>query len=104
MALAAQQKRQLRQLGHHLKPVVIVGQAGLTDAVLAEADLALTHHELLKMRLNAADRKERREMVEKICEALDADLVNTIGHIALIFRRNPDKPKIPLSPAPANRK
>ena len=96
MALTAQQKRQLRQLGHHLKPVVIVGQAGLTQNVLVETEAALAHHELLKIRLNAADRNQRKQMITRICSELEADLVGAIGHIALIFRRNPEKSKIPL--------
>lgn len=76
--------------------MVIVGQAGLTQSILAETDAALDHHELLKVRVNAADRVERKEMVERICGELGAELVGTIGHIALIFRRNPDNPNIAL--------
>lgn len=83
--------------------MVIVGQAGLTDAVLVEIDAALSHHELLKIRVNAGDRLERSEMITHICEKLEADLVNSIGHIALVFRRNPDKPKIPLAQNPPAR-
>lgn len=74
----------------------MVGQSGLSDSVLAEADGALNHHELIKMRLNAADRQERRAMIERIAEQLDCELVHAIGHTALFFRRHPSKPKIIL--------
>lgn len=105
MALTAQQKRRFRQLGHHLKPVVIVGQAGLTEAVQHEIDLALNHHELLKVRINAGDRGERQSMIARLCQQLNADLVNTIGHIALIYRRNPDKLRVDATPGrPRSRK
>ena len=77
--------------------MVIVGQAGLTEAILTETDSALSHHELLKVRLNAADRQERSEMITRLCDELGAELVNSIGHIALLFRRNPDKPRVSLS-------
>lgn len=74
----------------------MVGQAGLTDAVLAEADNALNHHELIKMRLNASDREARIEMITRIVAALNSDLVQTIGHIALFYRPHPENPKIVL--------
>lgn len=77
----------------------MVGQAGLTEAVLAETDNALGHHELLKIRLNAADRAERRAMIERIAGELGCELVHAIGHTALFYRRHPEKPKIVL-PAP----
>lgn len=99
MALAENQKRYLRKLGHGLKPVVLVGQAGLSAGVIAEADAALTHHELLKLRISAPDRSSRQRMIASLCAANDADLIQTIGHVALIYRRNKDKPRLIL-PAP----
>ena len=68
----------------------------MSDSVLAEADSALDHHELIKMRLSAADRLERRAMIERIAEQLDCELVHAIGHTALFFRRHPSRPKIIL--------
>ena len=68
----------------------------MSDSVLAETDSALNHHELIKMRLNAADRLERRAMIERIAEQLDCELVHAIGHTALFFRRHPSRPKIIL--------
>lgn len=81
----------LRAKAHTLKPVVITGQAGISDAVLNEIDLALNHHELIKVRVNARDREMREGMIQRICEALGAELVQGIGHIATLYRVSPDK-------------
>ncbi len=96
MPISEKQRRQLKKLVHHLKPVVIVGQNGLTDAVLNEVDVALEAHELIKVRINAGDRDERQAMQEHICKASGADLVQSIGHVAAFYRRHPKKPKIQL--------
>lgn len=97
MKLTDQQKRHLRGLGHTLKPVVILGNAGLTENVLAEIEQALTYHELIKVRVNAADRAARAALIEAICEQAQGQAVQTIGHILLLFRRNPKKPRVSLS-------
>ncbi len=95
MPLTQAQRRHLRKLTHHLKPVVIVGSAGLTEGVLAEIDSALAHHELVKVRVNAADRDERQAMIERIAENTGADWVLSIGHVAAFYRAA-EKPKIVL--------
>jgi RNA-binding protein len=84
-------KKFLKAKAHALKPVVITGQHGITPAVLNEINLALDHHELIKVRLNAADRDERTEMVEEIVRATGAELIQAIGHVITIYRKNPDK-------------
>ncbi len=91
MPLSPRQKRALRAKAHNLKPVVITGQAGITDAVLAEIDNALSHHELLKVRVNAEDRQARKEMIERISHQLEAELVQILGHVATLYRENPDR-------------
>ncbi len=96
MPLSENQKRQLRKLGHDLKPVVIIGSNGFTDAVNEEISLALNHHELVKIRVNAADREVRNKIVQEICGRNCAELIQRIGHIALLFRRNKEKPRIEL--------
>ena len=96
MSLTDRQRRQLKGLAHQLKPVVTIGQQGLTDAVIKELGVALGDHELVKVRINAVDRAERSQMIEEICRKSGADKVQTIGHVAVFFLRNPKKPKIPL--------
>ncbi len=96
MPITQAQKRQLKSLGHHLKPVVMVGQHGLTENVLTEIGIALDAHELIKVRVSGADRDERKAMLETICSQCQAELIQSIGHVAVFFRRNRKKPKIDL--------
>lgn len=96
MKLTDQQKRHLRGLGHALKPVVILGNAGLTENVLTEIDQALTYHELIKIRVNAPDREARAALIGEICGHTKGQAVQTIGHILLLYRRNPNKPRVAL--------
>lgn len=94
-SITDKQKRHLRSLAHALKPVVMTGNAGLSEAVLRELDIALAHHELIKVRVNAGDRDERRAMTASMCTQAGAVLVQEIGHIAVLYRPA-DKPKIVL--------
>lgn len=87
MTLDSKSRHLLKQRAHKLNPVVITGNAGLTDAVLAEIDRALDDHELIKVRLNVADRLERSECANQICEGLDALKIQVIGHIVTIYRK-----------------
>ncbi|HQU15428.1 MAG: RNA-binding protein [Chromatiales bacterium 21-64-14] len=97
MTLTGRQKQQLFGRAQRLKPVVIVGGAGLNDGVLQEIERALEHHELIKVRVNAADRAGREQLIERICAASGANLVKRVGHVATLFRRNPGHPVVPLS-------
>lgn len=83
-------KKRLRAEAHALKPVVIVGQSGLTDAVLAEIELALNIHELIKVKIRA-EREERPQISEKICAVTGAELIQAIGQVIVIYRLNPNK-------------
>jgi len=83
-------KKKLRADAHALKPVVMIGQSGLTDAVLAEIELALDSHELIKVKIRA-EREDRRQISEKICLSTGAELIQSIGQITVICRLNPDK-------------
>lgn len=85
----------LRKQCHHLKPIVTVGNAGLTENVLNEIDLALAHHELVKVKINTGDRDERTNMIDAITSTSHANLIQTIGHTAS-FYRVADKPVIKL--------
>jgi RNA-binding protein len=84
------QRRALKQRAHHLKPVVLLGAAGLTEAVLAEIELALDHHELIKVRVNGGDRDVRDAQIMTIVEETGAALVQRIGNIAVLYRTNPE--------------
>jgi len=99
MPLTPRQRQYLKALAHRRKPVIIVGAAGLSDAVLKETELALAYHELLKIRLPAAGAGGRKTLMESICSATRAEPVQLIGRVATIYRRG-KKPRITL-PAPA---
>jgi RNA-binding protein len=95
MTLSARQTRHLRGLGHHLKPVVRVGQHGLSNAVLTEIDVALDAHELIKVKI-AAERDERARLAAEICNHTGARLIHSIGQMIVLFRRNTKNPKVAL--------
>ena len=95
MSLTTKQKKYLRGLAHELKPVVMIGNAGITEGVLSELDSRLSHHELIKVRISGVDRSERTQMAETLCEKSASDLVDTIGHIAILYRRS-NEPSIKL--------
>ncbi len=91
MNLSESQKKYLRGLGHQLKPAVTVGDAGLSESVLAEFESTLAHHELIKVRMRDVDRAGRDELIQKLCDGYSAILVQRIGNVALLYRSNPDK-------------
>ena len=96
MNLFETQKKFLRGLGHQLKPVILVGDAGLTEALLNEFCSTIEHHELIKVRVRAGDRETRDSIISDICNRGSAALVTRIGNVALVYRRNDEKPQIPL--------
>ena len=86
MTLSEKQRKHLRTLGHGLKPVVMIGGKGLTEAVLLELDQSIEHHELMKIRVSVGDRDARDAVIAELCERSGAELVQRIGNIALLFR------------------
>lgn len=96
MALTPSQIRYLRGLAHPLKPVLLMGGKGVTAGVLKELEQALDDHELIKVKLSGGDRTARAADLAKLVESSHAEAVQTIGHIAVLFRRNDEKPGIAL--------
>ena len=78
-------KNQLKKLAHKLKPVVLVGQKGLSDTLLQAVDKALEDHELIKIKF-IDFKDEKIDLINKIVQATDSALVNVIGNIAIIYR------------------
>lgn len=89
MPLTNEQKKQYKSIGHHLKPVLIVSENGLTEGVQAELERALSDHELIKVQLRITDRDDRRALMEELCKIGGCELVQAIGKMALIYRKNP---------------
>ena len=95
MPLTSKQKRYLRGLAHSLKPVVMIGGSGITEGVVSELNITLTHHELIKVRISGVDREDRLKTAEELCQKSSSELVTTIGHIAVLYKRG-EYPKIKL--------
>ncbi len=95
MPLSKNQIKSLKSQAHHLKPVVMVGQNGLKDSIFEELEIALDFHELIKVKI-AADKEEREEIAEELVHSSKAEMVQHIGQMIVLFRRNPKKPKIIL--------
>lgn len=77
----------LKQLSHHLEPVVLLGAKGLTVAVHKEIEVALRAHELVKIKLSSKDKIEKQNLAETICQKQGATLINQIGHMIVIYRK-----------------
>jgi len=98
-ALSNAQKRYLRGLAHDLKPVILVGAKGVTAALLAELDLALEQHELIKARVAAEDRETRDQWIAALVDGAQAALIGRIGHVAVLYRPRKNKPQVILPKA-----
>ena len=94
MPLNNKQIRFLRAQAHSMKPVVLIGGAGLTDNVINEINQALDDHELIKVRVNADDREDKKEMIDSIIRQTESTHVQSIGHIGIFYRQNKKNPKI----------
>ena len=96
MVLTPKQRQFLKGLAHPLSPVVRVGKAGVTDAVVSETKKSLDAHELIKVRIDGDDSDVRHELAEKLAAAADAHLAASIGKTAILYRARAEKPKIKL--------
>ncbi len=90
MPLTARDRARLKARAHALEPVVHIGHAGLTDALLGEIDRALTAHELIKVRAGAQDREERAALYDELCARTGASPVQQVGKILVLWRPRPD--------------
>ena len=88
--LSPARRRELKARAHALDPVVLIGGAGLSPAVLAEIDRGLKNHELIKVRVPGADRTEREVIFAEICSRTGAQPIQHIGKVLVLFRENPE--------------
>lgn len=99
LELTSRERSDLRSAAHPLRPVVLIGDNGLTDAVLKEIDLALTAHELIKVRAGGDDREAREAMLATICDTLSCAAVHHLGKTLILFRPDLRTPR-PRRPEP----
>ena len=88
--LAPKERQALKALAHGLKPVVLLGNSGLSRAVIREIDRALLAHQLIKIRVPGDDRNERESLFAEIAEAVSAARVQSIGKLLVLFRPAPE--------------
>lgn len=95
MSLTPDQKKRLKTVAHNLNPIVIVGGNGLSENVQLEVDRALEDHELIKVKFAVGDREVKKQLIKELAAIVEAELVQEIGNIAVLFRpsENPN-PKL----------
>jgi RNA-binding protein len=94
MSLTEKQKKHLRRLAHPMSPIVMLGNAGLTDAIVAELDRALTDHELVKVSARVAERDARNVALAMLASRTLSELVQRVGHVGVFYRPRQRLPKI----------
>ena len=94
MQLSEKQKKHLRRLAHPLHPLVMLGNAGLTDAVVGELDRALADHELVKVSARVGERTARDAALEELARRTQASMVQRIGHVGVFYRRGKGLAKV----------
>ena len=92
--LTGAQRRHLRGLAHPLKPIVFVGEAGLSDAVISALEEALSQHELVKVRLRQP--ADKKSAAEELARRSGAALCGVVGHTVVLFRPDPETPTLVL--------
>jgi RNA-binding protein len=96
MPLSEKQRKHLRRLAHPLNPIVMLGNAGLTDAVAAELERALGDHELVKVSARVGDREARNAALAALASRTASELVQRVGHVGVFYRRRKELSKIVL--------
>lgn len=96
--ISTMERRALRAKSHPLKPVVLLGQHGVTPAVIVAIDEALAAHTLVKIRLRGIEREGRDTVINDIASRMNADVINTIGHVLTLYRANPETAPPPVTP------
>ncbi|HEU4522635.1 MAG TPA: ribosome assembly RNA-binding protein YhbY [Thermoanaerobaculia bacterium] len=94
--MTSKQRQFLKGLAHPLEPIVRVGKGGVSDAVVTETRKSLEAHELIKVRIDAEDSGERKDLAARLAAATDSSLAGTVGKIAILYRARDEKPKIKL--------
>jgi len=91
MSLDAAQKKKLKQAAHHLKPVIRIGQKGMSDTLIAETENCLDRHELIKVHVAGEDRDQRVALGEELVARVGAELVHRIGKVFILYRKKKDE-------------
>jgi len=90
MSLTSKERKAFKAQAHHLKPVILVGQNGITEGVIKETDGALQAHELIKVQIQGEDRDTRLQGAQGLADQLGAELVHHIGKVYILYRQRQD--------------
>ena len=96
-SITSSTRKKYRQIGHHLRPIVTVGNSGITDGVIDEMQRALHDHELIKVKLNIEKKSLRAREVKDLSKTVNAHLIQLIGKIALLYKKNPNAKRSSIS-------
>ena len=88
--LNTKQKQHLKSLAHKMKPVVMIGNNGLTEGVLSEIEIALEHHELIKIKVSGSDKETKNLIAKTICNETQSTFIQLIGNIIVLFKQGED--------------
>ena len=87
--------KRIKGIGHELKPIVMIGNNGVTPAIIEEIDRALNDHELIKVKLSAGSKDERETVAAELAQETNSTMIHSIGRMALLLRHNPNaNPKL----------
>jgi RNA-binding protein len=87
MSLSNAEKKRYRSIGHNLKPIVSIAEKGITDNIRLELKRALDDHELIKIKIVTSERADKKNLTKLICDELKAECIQSVGHMALIFKK-----------------
>jgi len=93
MSINSKQRKALKAKAHHLKPVIRIGQHGVSEGVVTETNIALDTHELIKVQIQQGDRDERHAAIEALCQQTEAELIHSIGKVFVIYRQSKEQTK-----------
>jgi len=88
MPINSKQRKLLKAQAHHLKPVIRIGQHGVSEGVIAETHLALDTHELIKVQIQQGERADRQTAIETLCQKTTSELVHSIGKVFILYRQS----------------
>ncbi|MBL4760306.1 MAG: ribosome assembly RNA-binding protein YhbY [Mariprofundaceae bacterium] len=91
MPITSKQRKALKVKAHHLKPVIRIGQHGISEGVIAETDITLNIHELIKVQIQQGERKERQAAIDTLCQKTKSELIHAIGKVFIIYRQSKDQ-------------
>ncbi|PCI44754.1 MAG: ribosome assembly RNA-binding protein YhbY [Proteobacteria bacterium] len=93
MPINSKQRKALKTRAHHLKPVIRIGQHGVSEGVIAETHIALNTHELIKVQIQQGERDDRHTAIETLCQQTQAELIHSIGKVFIIYRQRKEQTK-----------